>query len=95
LMTLSYLAAPYAAAVIMAVPMSRTSKKKTRQRKVNWFAKANIQRERVLTLGRSVLLEGEGSFIDNPDEEDDDEDHDDEYEDDDEEDEDDEEEEDE
>ena len=44
-------------------------------------AKANIQRERALTLGRSVLSEGEGSFIYNPDEEDDDED-DDEYEDD-------------
>ena len=67
----------------MAVPKSRTSKKKTRQRKANWFAKANIQRERALTLGRSVLSEGEGSFIYNPDEEDDDED-DDEYEDDDE-----------
>merc|ERR1719160_2153874 len=71
----------------MAVPKSRTSKKKTRQRKANWFAKANIQRERALTLGRSVLSEGEGSFIYNPDEEDDDddEDDDDEYEDDDEE----------
>ena len=66
---------------MMAVPKSRTSKKKTRQRKANWFAKANIQRERALTLGRSVLSEGEGSFIYNPDEEDDDED-DDEYEDD-------------
>merc|ERR1719171_1768292 len=75
-----------AAVVLMAVPKSRTSKKKTRQRKANWFAKANIQRERALTLGRSVLSEGEGSFIYNPDEEDDDED--DEYEDDDEEDED-------
>ena len=70
------------AVVMMAVPKSRTSKKKTRQRKANWFAKANIQRERALTLGRSVLSEGEGSFIYNPDEEDDDED-DDEYEDDD------------
>ena len=40
-----------------------------------------------MTLGRSVLSEGEGSFIYNPDEEDDDDD-DDEYEDDDEEDED-------
>ena len=75
------------AVVLMAVPKSRTSKKKTRQRKANWFAKANIQRERALTLGRSVLSEGEGSFIYNPDEEDDDED-DDEYEDDDEDDED-------
>merc|ERR1711990_229015 len=65
-----------------AVPKSRTSKKKTRQRKANWFAKANIQRERALTLGRSVLSEGEGSFIYNPDDEDDDEDDDDEYEDD-------------
>ena len=83
-------AAPRAAVVLMAVPKSRTSKKKTRQRKANWFAKANIQRERALTLGRSVLSEGEGSFIYNPDEEDDDED-DDEYEDDDEDDEDDEE----
>ena len=62
---------------------------KTRQRKANWFAKANIQRERALTLGRSVLSEGEGSFIYNPDEEDDEDD--DEYEDDDEDDEDDEE----
>ena len=74
-------AAPRLAVVMMAVPKSRTSKKKTRQRKANWFAKANIQRERALTLGRSVLSEGEGSFIYNPDEEDDDED-DDEYEDD-------------
>merc|ERR1712118_255433 len=73
------------AVMMMAVPKSRTSKKKTRQRKANWFAKANIQRERALTLGRSVLSEGEGSFIYNPDEEDDDEDDDDEYEDDDEE----------
>ena len=64
-------AAPRAAVVLMAVPKSRTSKKKTRQRKANWFAKANIQRERALTLGRSVLSEGEGSFIYNPDEEDD------------------------
>merc|ERR1719498_1075431 len=77
------------AVVLMAVPKSRTSKKKTRQRKANWFAKANIQRERALTLGRSVLSEGEGSFIYNPDEEDYDDD--DEYEDDDEEEEDDEE----
>ena len=75
--------APRAAVGLMAVPKSRTSKKKTRQRKANWFAKANIQRERALTLGRSVLSEGEGSFIYNPDEEDDDED--DEYEEDDEE----------
>ena len=74
-------AAPRLGVVMMAVPKSRTSKKKTRQRKANWFAKANIQRERALTLGRSVLSEGEGSFIYNPDEEDDDED-DDEYEDD-------------
>ena len=81
------IAAPRAAVVLMAVPKSRTSKKKTRQRKANWFAKANIQRERALTLGQSVLSEGEGSFIYNPDEEDDDED-DDEYEDDDEDDED-------
>merc|ERR1719502_2077272 len=73
--------APRLAVLMMAVPKSRTSKKKTRQRKANWFAKANIQRERALTLGRSVLSEGEGSFIYNPDEEDDDED-DDEYEDD-------------
>ena len=75
--------APRAAVVLMAVPKSRTSKKKTRQRKANWFAKANIQRERALTLGRSVRSEGEGSFIYNPDEEDDDEE--DEYEDEDEE----------
>jgi len=68
------------AVVLMAVPKSRTSKKKTRQRKANWFAKANIQRERALTLGRSVLSEGEGSFIYNPDEADDDDD--DEFEDD-------------
>jgi large subunit ribosomal protein L32 len=81
--SLSTAVAPRAAVVLMAVPKSRTSKKKTRQRKANWFAKANIQRERALTLGRSVLSEGEGSFIYNPDEEDDDED--DEYEDDDEE----------
>ena len=79
--SLSTITAPRAAVVLMAVPKSRTSKKKTRQRKANWFAKANIQRERALTLGRSVLSEGEGSFIYNPDEEDDDED-DDEYEDD-------------
>ena len=72
--------APRLAVVMMAVPKSRTSKKKTRQRKANWFAKANIQRERALTLGRSVLSEGEGSFIYNPDEEDDEDD--DEYEDD-------------
>ncbi len=85
--SLSTAVAPRAAVVLMAVPKSRTSKKKTRQRKANWFAKANIQRERALTLGRSVLSEGEGSFIYNPDEEDDDED-DDEYEDDDEDDED-------
>ena len=88
--SLSTVVAPRAAVVLMAVPKSRTSKKKTRQRKANWFAKANIQRERALTLGRSVLSEGEGSFIYNPDEEDDDED-DDEYEDDEDEDEDDEE----
>ena len=80
---------PRAAVVLMAVPKSRTSKKKTRQRKANWFAKANIQRERALTLGRSVLSEGEGSFIYNPDEADDDDD--DEFEDDEEEEEDDEE----
>ena len=81
--SLSTAVTPRAAVVLMAVPKSRTSKKKTRQRKANWFAKANIQRERALTLGRSVLSEGEGSFIYNPDEEDDDDD--DEYEDDDEE----------
>ena len=42
-----------------------------------WFTKANIQREHAPLLGRSVLSEGVGSFIYNPDEEDDDEDDDD------------------
>ena len=62
---------------MMAVPKSRTSNKKIRQRKAKWFTKANIQREHAPLLGRSVLSEGVGSFIYNPDEEDDDEDDDD------------------
>ena len=64
------------AVVMMAVPKKRQSKMKTRQRKANWFAKADLQRERALTLGRSVLSGSASSFIYNPeadDDEDDDE----------------------
>ena len=74
------------AVVLMAVPKKRQSKMKTRQRKANWFAKADLQRERALTLGRSVLSGSASSFIYNPeaddDEDDDEEDDEDEEEDD-------------
>ena len=72
--SLSTAVAPRAAVVLMAVPKSRTSKKKTRQRKANWFAKADLQRERALTLGRSVLSGSASSFIYNPEADDDDDD---------------------
>ena len=61
-------------AIVMAVPKKRQSKMKTRQRKANWFAKADLQRERALTLGRSVLSGSASSFIYNPEADDDDDD---------------------
>ena len=47
----------------MAVPKKRTSSSKTKSRHANWVNKAAIQRERDISLAKSVLNENSGSFI--------------------------------
>jgi large subunit ribosomal protein L32 len=47
----------------MAVPKKRTSSRKTKSRHATWVNKAVIQRERAISLAKSVLNETPGSFI--------------------------------
>lgn len=47
----------------MAVPKKRTSSSKTKSRHATWVNKAIIQRERAISLAKSVLNESSGSFI--------------------------------
>lgn len=47
----------------MAVPKKRTSSSKTKSRHANWVNKATIQRERAISLAKSVLNDNSGSFI--------------------------------
>jgi large subunit ribosomal protein L32 len=47
----------------MAVPKKRKSSSKTKSRHANWVNKAAIQRERAISLAKSVLNENSGSFI--------------------------------
>jgi large subunit ribosomal protein L32 len=47
----------------MAVPKKRTSSSKTKSRHATWVNKAVIQRERAISLAKSVLGDNSGSFI--------------------------------
>ena len=47
----------------MAVPKKRTSSSKTKSRHATWVNKATIQRERAISLAKSVLSENSGSFV--------------------------------
>ena len=47
----------------MAVPKKRTSSSKTKSRHATWVNKAIIQRERAISLAKSVLGDNSGSFI--------------------------------
>ena len=47
----------------MAVPKKRTSSSKTKSRHATWVNKSNIQRERAISLAKSVLSENSGSFV--------------------------------
>ena len=47
----------------MAVPKKRTSSSKTKSRHATWVNKAAIQRERAISLAKSVLNDDSGSFI--------------------------------
>ena len=47
----------------MAVPKKRTSSSKTTSRHATWVNKAIIQRERAISLAKSVLSDNSGSFI--------------------------------
>jgi large subunit ribosomal protein L32 len=47
----------------MAVPKKRTSSSKTKSRHATWVNKAIIQRERAISIAKSVLNENSGSFI--------------------------------
>jgi len=47
----------------MAVPKKRTSSSKTKSRHATWVNKATIQRERAISLAKSVLNDNSGSFV--------------------------------
>ena len=47
----------------MAVPKKRTSSSKTKSRHATWVNKATIQRERAISLAKSILSENSGSFV--------------------------------
>jgi len=47
----------------MAVPKKRTSSSKTKSRHAKWVNKAVIQRERAISLAKSVLSNNSGSFV--------------------------------
>ncbi|NJK62851.1 MAG: 50S ribosomal protein L32 [Synechococcaceae cyanobacterium SM2_3_1] len=46
----------------MAQPKKKTSKAKSRSRHANWLRKANLQAERAMSLGRSILTERAAGF---------------------------------
>ena len=47
----------------MAVPKKRTSSSKTKSRHATWVNKAIMQRERAISLAKSVLNDNSGSFV--------------------------------
>ena len=47
----------------MAVPKKRTSSSKTKSRHATWVNKAIIQRERAISLAKSILNDNSGSFV--------------------------------
>ena len=47
----------------MAVPKKSTSSSKTKSRHATWVNKAIIQRERAISLAKSVLNDNSGSFV--------------------------------
>ncbi|HIK55163.1 MAG TPA: 50S ribosomal protein L32 [Synechococcales cyanobacterium M55_K2018_004] len=55
----------------MAVPKKKTSKSKRDQRKATWKRKAELQAQKALSLGKSVLTGRSSSFVYPQDEEED------------------------
>lgn len=47
----------------MAVPKKKTSKSKRNQRRAHWIKKAELQANRALALGKSVLSGKSNSFV--------------------------------
>lgn len=47
----------------MAVPKKKTSKSKRDLRRTHWFKKAELQAQRALSLGKSVLTGKANSFV--------------------------------
>lgn len=47
----------------MAQPKKRTSKMRTRSRHANWLRKADLQAQRALSLGRSILTNRNTGFF--------------------------------
>lgn len=47
----------------MAVPKKKTSKSKRDLRRAHWFKKAELQAQRALSLGKSVLTGKANSFV--------------------------------
>ncbi|NCO74023.1 MAG: 50S ribosomal protein L32 [Cyanobacteria bacterium] len=47
----------------MAVPKKKTSKSKRDQRKAHWIKKAELQAQKALSLGKSVLTGKSNSFV--------------------------------
>jgi large subunit ribosomal protein L32 len=57
----------------MAVPKKKTSKSKRDMRKAHWKQKAQLQAQRAMSLGKSVLTGRSKGFVYPSDEEDEDE----------------------
>ncbi|NDJ19398.1 50S ribosomal protein L32 [Myxacorys almedinensis] len=53
----------------MAVPKKKTSKSKRDKRKATWKSKANLQAQRALSLGKSILTGRAQGFVYPTDEE--------------------------
>jgi large subunit ribosomal protein L32 len=47
----------------MAVPKKKTSKSKRDQRKATWKRKANLQAQRALSIGKSILTGRAEGFV--------------------------------
>lgn len=47
----------------MAVPKKKTSKSKRNQRRAHWIKKAEVQAQKALSLGKSVLTGKSNSFV--------------------------------
>ncbi|MBL1211336.1 50S ribosomal protein L32 [Geminocystis sp. GBBB08] len=47
----------------MAVPKKKTSKSKRNQRRAHWIKKAELQAQKALSLGKSVLTGKSNSFV--------------------------------